>query len=277
MKNLLLLSFVLAALLIVSCKKGNSSGNSGSNSSYLSSVTVVTPQKVVIDSFAYDSSHRLASFIQTTFDTTSGSPVTGSWSAVFALSAGSSAPPQTYTNNLTGVTETHQLIYDGQGRIIKDTSLGGSGWVIYFSYPNSNINITALYDGTVANSIADTMTISNGNIGTAQYYAPNNFGTADSLEGVLKFGFSSISNPAYHATLTGSIGPLMQILAFSGFGGGLDAISQKAFNSEDVVLSDGVPPNTTIPFTLTTDSQGRLSTQSAGFGGVGITITYRYY
>jgi YD repeat-containing protein len=277
MKYLLLLSFVLSALLIVACKKDNSSGNSGSNTSYLSSVTLVSPQTMVVDSFAYDSSHRVASFTQTTFDTTSGSPVTGSWSAVFALAAGSSAPPQTYTNNLTGVTETHQLTYDGQGRIIKDTSLGASGWVIYFSYPNSNINITALYDGTVANSIADTLTISNGNIGTAQYYAPNNAGTADSLEDLIKFGFSSISNPAYHATLTGSIGPLIQILAFSGYGGGLDVISQKAFNSEDAVLSDGLPPNTTINFTLTTDSQGRLSTQSAGFGGIGVTITYRYY
>jgi hypothetical protein len=276
MKKLLILSIVLAVLSIVACKKSGSSGNSGSNNSWLSSVSSWSPQTMIVDSFTYDSSHRLASFIQTAYDTSSGSPITNSWSAVFALPGGSSTPPQTYTNNLSGVTETHQLSYDGQGRIIKDTSLGSSGWVIYFSYPNGNIAITALYNGTIANSIVDTLFMSGGNIGSVHVYGPNNAGTADSLEGEVKYGFGSIGNPAYHATLTGSIGPLMYILAISGYGGNLDAISQNAINSMSGVGS-GLPPGVTIDFTLTTDSQGRLSSQSASFGGFGGSISYRYY
>ena len=120
--------------------------------------------------------------MQFEYDTSTGTPnYAYTWSAIFSLPAGSSAPPSSYTNNLTGTTELHQLTYDAQGRIVKDSSLGSSGWVIYFSYPANEIAITALYDGTIANSIVDTLFLSNGNIGSAHTYGPNNAGTADSL------------------------------------------------------------------------------------------------
>jgi len=273
------LTLYLTALLLVfiySCKKSNSSSGSSNSNSWLSSVTNYSSQESIVDSFSYDSSHRLASFLQFEFDSSGGYPIYGNWSAIFSLPAGSSAAPTSYTNNLTGTTELHQLTYDAQGRIIEDSSTGSSGWVIYFGYPNGNIAINAYYDGTVANSILDTLFMSNGNIGSVHAYGPNNAGTADSLEGNLKYGFSGTANPGYHSTLTSSIGPLIYILQISGYGGFFDNISQKALNSISGV-TDGLPVGVTIPYTLTTDSQGRLSQQSASFGGSSTAIVYRYY
>jgi hypothetical protein len=229
-----------------------------------------------VDSFSYDSSHRVASYQQFEYDTSTGTPNSGNWSAIFSLPAGSSAPPSSYTNNLTGASELHQLTYDAQSRIIKDSSLGSSGWVIYFSYPSNEIAITALLDGTIGNSIVDTLFLSNGNIGSAHIYGPNNAGTADSLEESIKYGFSGTSNPAYHSAITSSVGPLLYILAISGYGGNYDAISQKAYNSISGV-GDGLPSGVTINFTLSTDAQGRLSQQSVNFAGTEAIISYRYY
>jgi hypothetical protein len=270
----------LTALLLLftySCKKSSSSSNNNSNSnSWLSSVTSWSSPTSVVDSFAYDSSHRIASYMQFEYDTSTGTPNSAGWSAVFSLPAGSSAPPASYTNNLTGSNELHQLSYDAQGRIVKDSSLGSSGWVIYFSYPANEIAITALYDGTIANSIVDTLFLSGGNTGNVHIYGPNNAGTADSLEGSIKFGFSGLSNPAYHSAITSSVGPLLYILAISGFGVNYDAISQKAFNSLSGV-GDGLPSGVTFNYSLSTDAQGRLSRQSISVGGSASVITYKYY
>jgi len=277
MRKLPLFLTALLVLFIYSCKKSNSSNNNNANSnSWLSSVTSWSSPTSVVDSFSYDSSHRVASYQQFEYDTSTGTPISGNWSAIFSLPAGSSAPPSSYTNNLTGVSELHQLYYDGQGRIVKDSSLGSSGWVIYFSYPANEIAITGFWDGTIANSIVDTLFLSNGNIGSAHIYGPNNAGTADSLEQSIKYGFSGTSNPAYHSAITSSVGPLLYILAISGYGGNYDAISQKAYNAISGV-GDGLPSGVTINFTLSDDAQGRLSQQSVNFAGTEAIISYRYY
>jgi hypothetical protein len=267
---------ILMLFLFGACKKHNSSNNNSNSNSWLSSITSWSPGTAIVDSFSYDSSHRIASFMQFEFDTSTGTPLSGNWSAVFSLPAGASAAPPSYTNNLTGYSELHQLFYDGQGRIIEDSSTGYSGWIIYFSYPNNNIAITALLDGTIANSIVDTLYLSGGNIANVHVYGPNNAGTADSLEGVLKFGYSGIADPAYHSAIASSVGPLIYMLSFSGYGANIDPISQKAFNSLSGV-GDGLPSNVTINYTLTTDSQGRLSQQSVDYTGAAGTLTYRYY
>lgn len=263
-------------LLLSACKKHNSTNTTSNSNAYLSSLTSWSPGTAIVDSFSYDSSHRVASFMQFEFDTSGGYPVSANWSAVFSLPAGSSAPPSSYTNNLTGNSELHQLFYDGQGRIVKDSSTGYSGWIIYFSYPNNNVAITALLDGTIGNSLVDTLYLSGGNVGNVHVYGPNNAGTADSLEAVIKFGYSGIANPAYHSALASSIGPLIYILSFSGYGANIDPISEKAFNSLGGVGS-GLPSNVTINYTLTTDSQGRLTQQSVNYAGAAGTLTYRYY
>src|ERR1700743_1064511 len=150
MKNSLLRPLAFVLVLFCACKKSNSShGGSGSNS-LLSSLTNFSLRQSTVDSFTYDSSHRLAGFQQFIYDTSSVGGVTSyRWSADFALPAGGSGPPLTYTTDYTGSVELHRLSYDGQGRIIKDSSTGSSGFVTYFSYPDGNIAISDLYDGTV--------------------------------------------------------------------------------------------------------------------------------
>ena len=77
----------LTALLLVfvySCKKSSSSNNNNANSNaWLSSVTSWSSPTSFVDSFAYDSSHRVASYMQFEYDTSSGTPNAYTWSAVF--------------------------------------------------------------------------------------------------------------------------------------------------------------------------------------------------
>lgn len=205
-----------------------------------------------------------------------GSPAAGSEIATFALPAGASAPPSSYTLSYNGITDPHVLSYDGQGRISKDTSLSGSGFVVYFSYPNGNIATTVLFDGSPLNNQIDTLFMSDGNISAAHIYLPNDAGTADSLEAAVKYGHSSANNPAYHSAISASIGPLLYILEFDGYGGFLDPISQKAFNSVSGI-ADGLPGNTSITYSQTNDSKGRLSRMISSFGLAAGYIQFSYY
>jgi hypothetical protein len=277
MKKLPLFFAALALFLFCACKKTNSSHNTHSNANdWLSSVTNFSLVERVVDSFSYDSFHRIVSFQQFAYDTSGGYPSAGRWSAIFSLPADSSAPPSAYTNDITGTPESHLLSYDGQGRIVKDSSAGASGWIIYFSYPDDNIAITALYFGTVAYGFVDTLFMSGGNLAGYHIYKPNTAGTADSLEGVVKYGFSAVANPVYHPSIARSIGPLIYIFQVSGYGGIFDAVSENVLNSISGQIA-GLPSGVAFPFDLVTDSQGRLTQQSADYGGGFARIVYRYY
>jgi hypothetical protein len=275
MKSLSLILCAFLFLFFISCHKTGSS-NSNSSAYYLSSVTNVSPQQKVVDSFTYDSSHRLARFAQYAYDSTSGTPQASYWTADFALPANGSAAPASYTFTINSTQDIHTLSYDGQGRITKDTSLSGSGFVTYYSYPNNNIATTVLFDGTPLNNQIDTLFISNGNVSSSHTYLPNNAGTADSLEGALSFGLSSLGNPAYHAAISKSIGPLLYILQFDNYGGGLDPISANVFNSISGVES-GLPSNVPIKYIPVTDSKGRLIQLSTSYGVAAGVILYNYY
>jgi hypothetical protein len=275
MKKYWLFSLILCVVAVWSCHKSNSSGSSAGSAYYLSSTVTYTAGTRIVDSFAYDSTpYRLAEFVQTKYDTTTGTPVTTVASALFNLAAGSNLPTA-YTYSINGNAVTHTLSYDNQSRIVKDTC-PTTGFVAYFSYPNGNIATTILFNGTTANNQIDTLYMSGGNIATANTWMPNDEGTADSLQGYLKFGYSSVANPAYHQTITSSIGPLLYILTVDGLGGGLDPISEKASNSLSGQI-DGLPSGLTINFTQTTDSKGRLSELYAGLLGISETINFNYY
>ncbi len=276
MKKHHLIAPLLCALIVLSCKKSGSSNNSSNSDVWLSSVSAIAPQTRAVDSFSYDSAHRVLQFAQYIWDTSGGSPAAGSEIATFALPAGASAPPSSYTLTYNGNTDPHVLTYDGQGRISRDTSLSGSGFVVYFSYPNGNIATTVLFDGSPLNNQIDTLFMSNGNISAAHIYLPNDAGTADSLEAAVKFGYSSLNNPAYHSAISASIGPLLYILQLDGYGGPGDFISQKAFNSVSGV-GDGLPGNTAITYSQKTDSRGRLSRMTSNFGPAAGYILYSYY
>ena len=273
MKKYLLFSLFLCIITIWSCHKSNSSGNSNSGY-YLRSSVTYTAGTSIVDSFDYDSAHRITQFIQTKNDTTTGTPILTVASTQFALAFGTT-PPTGYTYSINGNTVVHTLSYDNQNRIIKDTC-PTTGFVAYFSYPNGNIASTILFDGATLDNQIDTLYMSGGNIATANTWMPNTAGTADSLEGSIKFGYSGVANPTYHSAITGSIGPLLYMLTVNGLGGGLDPISQKASNSLSGQI-DGLPQGLTIGFTQTTDSKGRLSALSASLLGIGETVFFNYY
>jgi hypothetical protein len=271
MKKYWLFSLILCTIVISSCHKSNSSGNSGS-AYYLSSTVTTTAGARIVDSFNYDTTHQLLGFFQTKYDTTTGTPTTTTASAVFS---GSSTQLTGYIYSINGNAVNHTLSYDNQNRIIKDTC-PATGYVAYFSYPGGNIAITVLFTGTVANNQIDTLFMSGGNIAMANTWMPNDEGTADSLQGSLKFGYSALANPAYHQTITGSIGPVLYLLTVDGLGGGLDPVSEKASNSLSGQI-DGLPSGLTINFTQSTDSKDRLSELYAGLLGISETINFNYY
>jgi hypothetical protein len=275
MKKFTLFFLILCVIAVWSCHKSNSSKTPLDSGYYLSSAVSVSAGARIVDSFDYDSAHRITQFIQTKYDTTTGTAVTAVASAQFTLAAGTT-PPTGYVYSINSNAVTHTLSYDNQGRIIKDTC-SATGFVAYFSYPGGNIAATILFTGTASNNQIDTLFMSSGNAATINTWMPNNAGTADSLQGSLKFGYSGLANPMYHPAITSSIGPLLYSLAVDGLGGGLDPVSQKAPSSFSGNI-DGLPPGLTINFSQTTDSKGRLSVLSASvFGFGGETIYFNYY
>jgi hypothetical protein len=276
MKKWLRILIIPGILWISSCKKSGSSNNNPNNIAYLSSVVSLSPQTRVIDSFYYDSSHRMTRMTQYQYDSSQGYPTAGAWSAYFAYPAGAGTAPSSYLYVVGNTTDIRALSYDGQGRIARDTSVSGTGFVAYYTYPSGNIATTVLFDGTPMNNQIDTLFLSNGNVTNMRIYYPNNEGTADSLEGNVSFGFTSLANPAYHSAMTNSIGPLLYVLQVDGFGSSVDPVSQHAFNSVSGV-GFGLPPGLSLKYNQTTDSQGRLIQLSSPLGPVAGSITFTYY
>lgn len=273
MKRKLLFFLVLCGITVLSCKKSNSSKNSQSGY-YVSSAVSVTEGSRLVDSIIYDSTHRIASFLQIKYDTSSGSPVTVNTAVLFTLPGGS-APATGYTYISPNGSELHMLTYDNQDRIIKDTC-AATGYVATFTYPGNSIAIRVLFDGKPMNHQIDTLFMNGGNIAKAVTWMPDDAGTADTLQGTLNFGYGSVANPFYHPAITGSVGPLLYVLTVNGLGGGVDPISAKAQSSFSGKI-DGLPQNLTINFTQSLDSKGRLSELSASLFGLGEAIYFNYY
>ena len=274
MKKFTLFFLVLCVIAVWSCHKSNPSKNPTDSGNYVSSAVSVSTGVRIVDSFDYDSAHRLTQLIQTKYDTSTGTAVTSVATTQFALAAGTT-PPTGYTYTINGNTVIHTLTYDNQGRVLKDTC-PTTGFVTYYSYPSGNIAATVLFDGSAMNNQIDTLYMSGGNVATANTWMPNNAGTADSLQGSLKFGYNGTANPMYHATMTNSIGPLLYILTVDGLGGGMDPVSQKASSSFSGDIY-GLPSGLTINFTQSTDSKGRLTELSASIFGIGETVYFNYY
>jgi hypothetical protein len=267
--------FLSLVMLAGSCKKSGSGNNTPSNSSYVSSESIYSPQTRLVDSFTYDNTHRLTVFTQIKYDTTSGSPQSDTMITSFSY-FGENQFPDIYRITQTPNAQygdVHQLYYDGQNRMVKDSGISGTGYVNYFSYPGSNIVSRVLFDGTASNDQVDTIFFTNGNVTSQHIYYPNNAGTADSLSGSPRYGYSTSVNPLYHAGIAGTAGILLNLLAYDGFGGYVDFLSADAINMASN-LGGGLPAGTVLNFTVVPDSKGRVAwlTISGAF-----TISFNYY
>jgi hypothetical protein len=272
MKKILVL--VGLSIVVFSCNKTGVTTNPPVTS-FLKTVKSYAPQTQIADSFVYDSTHAMAQLLRYTYDSTGGTPIVDSMEITFSF-APNAVLPNSYTYNdiPQGLNnELHQLAYDNQNRIIKDTAIGGRGYVNYFVYSNNHITATTLFSGIITDNQIDSLILSNGNITEERVYYPDYAGTADSLSGDTFFGYSSSANPAYYSPIASSVGPLLHLIEFDGSGTNEDAISVKMLNSI-TAIGNGAPLGT-VHFNLAYDPQGRL----IKFTGVGYPgeLVYTYY
>ncbi len=269
---------VCVAALLFSCKKsgsGTSTNNNNSNNNnnnntpgndslfFVISIRDYSPQNLVNDSIVYNSANKIAKFLQYEYDTTSGPAIADSIRTVFSFS-GADTIPSSYISYQDGTTDPHLLSYDGQGRIVKDTSTSGSGYVAYFSYPNNEIVSTVLFEGTYVDTQIDTLFMGSNNINSsALYYSGGDFST-------IHLSYSSYNNPVYNPGIENGVGPLLYLLCLDGYGGGADYISKKQTSSESII-QDGTFLGS-FNFNISLDSRARVSQYTAS----GATVLYTY-
>ena len=272
----------IIVLLIISCKKSNSGGNSNeAATSYVSTAISTSPLQQIIDSFSYDSSHRLSSYTITVYDTTTSYPQYTQYHSQILkfIYNGSNTYPSYYNEYDTALGNTdgdyHLLSYDAQDRITKDTSLSGSGYVAYYSYPNNNLASTVLWEGTLQDNMMDTLYIANGNMGTEVVYDAQIPGQPDVQQGDINFSYASTANPCYHETIANSIGQLLFTASVNGSGDFVDFNSKDAYVGASGTQASG--PIVAFKYTLSNDSKGRLSHVTGSAAGATGTIVYNYY
>jgi len=241
------------------------------NDSYLSSVRIITPNSLLIDSFTYNDQNKVARFEQIATDGTDTATVT-----VDFHFSGSNPLPDTYSANLNGSSvEPHQLTYDGQGGITKETSTGGSHLVTYYSYSGNYVICKVLFDGTVNNAQFDTLVVTGGNITGEKVWNVDN-GSVEK-QGDLILGHATAANPGYKAEVANSVGPLLYVLSIYNFGGYGDYISKGVMNKIGGV-AEGLPPGG-YSYNVSTDAKGRVSTLTPVGAGVpaGVKTVFNYY
>jgi hypothetical protein len=277
----LTLSLSIALLFLYSCKKSNS-GSAPSSNYYLSSVVAIgtattsNPQSgQIVDSFNYDTLHRINTYIESDYDSSQFGPELSTWNIQF-IYQGSNSWPSSYNysdgGSIGGPYGSHLLSYDAEHRIMRDSCLNGSGDYTDFSYTNNSIVITFFDGGTILPASVNTYFISNGNVSKETLASPQ----VSSSLGVVNYTYSSIANPAYHPLIFNSIGPLLTALNLSA--GTVDFISQNAWQGTSQAVSVSLPDFLTN-YTLDTDNKGRLSkmTLNSDSSGGWNTILFNYY
>jgi hypothetical protein len=264
--------------MLYSCKKSNS-GNNGSNppSYYLSSVVNYGTLQRIVDSFYYDSLNRIDTFTQYIYDTTSGTPKFNTWTAQFIYDGTNTYPSyyNLYDPPLGNYGDYHLLSYDPDVRIIKDTSLSGSGYVVYYSYPGNNIGYEIEFEGTAQNNLIDTFYLANGNVSAEASYLSNIPGQPDQQQYSVQNAYASVANPGYHKAMTNSIGPLLTTIELNGYGSFMDFISKNALDHLSGI--ENVGQYVSLDYDLLTDNKDRLSQVTSSLGAGIYLLKYYYY
>jgi hypothetical protein len=276
MKTLrLFLPFFL--IILYSCKKSNSGNNGSTPSYYLASVVNYGTQQKIVDSFYYDSLNRIDTFTQYIYDTTSGTPKFNTWTAQFIYDGTNTYPSyyNLYDPLLGNYGDYHLLSYDPDVRIIKDTSLSGSGYVVNYSYPGSNITYEIEFEGTAQDNLIDSFYLAKGNISSEASYLSNIPGQPDQLQYSVQNIYASIANPGYHEAMTNSIGPLLTTIEQNSDGGFIDFISKNALDHLSGI--ENVAQSVSLDYDLQTDNKGRLSQMTSSLGAGIYLLKYYYY
>jgi hypothetical protein len=265
--------FVCAMSLLFSCSKKSSSAPSdptGKNSVTvpvvgpdLSSVILTLNGLYIKDSFEYDTSHNIARLLQYDFDSTVlGGPVADSEIVAFVITGNNLPSAYNFTRDL--ITTTHQLFYNNQNQVIKDTC-STSGYVAYYTYPAGSISADVLFNGTTADSRVDQLYINNSNNeDSTKVYLSGSDGVADSLVTSEVYTFSSYTNPAYYPAISNVAGPLLYVLTQDYIGGGYGSVTIPVTDfiskmSKATTAHYGGALLATVSLATTLDSKGRVS------------------
>ena len=250
---------------------GSSDGGNPVNNSYLASVRTMSTGTLLIDSFSYDDQHRVARFAQ--YATQGGAQ--GHLTYDFSFSGTSTLPGSyVYTFN-NDAPDTHQLTFDGQGRITKDTTTGGSHFVTYYAYSGNYIICRVLFDGTTTDAQIDTLVVTDGNLTGEKVWGED--GGIWEQQGNVTFGHAAAANPAYKADIATSVGPLLFVLSVYNYGGHADYISKAVMNKVSG-MADGLPSGG-VNYTISVDGTGRVSAITPTGAGVpaGAKTVFMYY
>jgi hypothetical protein len=271
---------VSAIILAASCTKTTPppGGGSGSgtpnptNGNFLSSIRNSVSGISTLDSFTYDNSNRLISIIV---------PNNGGQTTTFTYSGSSPVPASYKITNSQSNEEDHQLWYDGQNRIIKDSTLSGSlgnaGNVTYYSYANGIIVAqTVGKNGPSAGQVVDSAFLSNGNVASLHTYEIGATGTPqDTVLDSVQFTYNSIVNPAFHQSIASTIGPLLTNV------GGFDFVSGYGVTTAKSWSKVGSLATTTNiqTYSWTLDSKGRGATETITDSKAGVvdSFSFNYY
>lgn len=254
--------------LLASCGHHNDAGGGNPvNNSYLKSVYTISPGEVLIDSFTYNDQKRVASYGQ--YVTNAGNNYFVRFDFNFS---GSNVLPDSYLYSDNGNNqETHQLTFDGQGRITKDTC-ATSHFVTYYTYSGNYAICTILFEGTMNDAHIDSLLVTDGNFTAEKIWGTNN-GSWEK-QGDVMYGHAAAANPGYKAEVAGSVGPLLYVLSVYNYGGWSDYISKSTMNKVSGV-ADGLPPGG-FSYNIKVDGTGRVSKLT--YTGVsGVEIDFNYY
>ena len=173
-----------------SCKKGATTNQSVSV--VASSIIISEPDyhRSTVDSFVRDANNRLTKFVRIFNDSTSLPFTPYKFECVFKY-VGNDSMPSSYNRIFPNASEVHKLQYDGQGRIILDSSSTISQNTFYFSY---SVSGTILYQQLPPNvgHYIDTITLINGNITERKYWF---FTPTHTIHSNYNATYSSLANP----------------------------------------------------------------------------------
>jgi hypothetical protein len=279
-QTILILGTILG---LFSCSKQSSSTNQSSptnttvgeqtsSSSQVASLALYSPSSKNLTKYAfvYDANGNLVRLSYNSYDTTGGIAALDSGSYYFTIDPSTqlaSSYTLVWNNANTGTaSETHQLFFDDQKRLIKDTLVTGQAQTghnttFYFSYPAggvvSNGYAMNAYDSLNKTygwglSGIDSISLVNGNIGSQYEYAQNGVSWVMGYSYVVK-NYSSDPNPLHGLDQSSGLGTLLRNY------NSLDCISKD-------LPSDGMA-------NWTTDANGRVS---GGLATDGSITTYTY-
>lgn len=223
-KKLLLTAAI--AVILFACKKSAStlssqSGLVSNNTSYFPSA-----QGKVVTNLGYDAGQQITHFSWYDYDTSGATSNQDSVAYDFTIDPATHLPLSYimtgWESSLSNsYTETHNLFYDAQGRLVKDTTitgqdLPGDSAANYFSYSANRVIVREYsmdaYD-TVDGSTGwgcitiDTINLVNGNIVDQEEYEQN--GPDWDLDySYIVNGYSNFANPLYNTHFSNSFAAL---------------------------------------------------------------------